>query len=425
MKRKSTTYGTRFAASLVALLMVLSVIGSVGTVSAQTEETLLESDFEEESLNETAWTHQSEDIDASAGINDNTSNSGETSAYHHGAAGALVSQAMNASGTNYVEVSYWVQKGAEDFSEEPEANESLVVEYRDDEGNWEEVARYDEELEDGEEVSETLNISDTGALHDNLALRFRQQGADDPNGDYWHVDDVSVTAASEGSNSGSSGSSGPSEPDDVAVGVDSTSMSVNDTSQVTVTATDMNRGLSLYELRISVENGSTAEIVGADYPDTMGHLSEPELSDGNSTVRVHAVDVGRTSNPSADTSQELAHVEVRGEDVGASDVTVDVVQIEDDNDDDMVVMNSTAGAVTVSPPAIENGSTPQDLDGDGNFEDVDGDGNVTSDDVDLLFEIMSDTDAESDRSAYDFNDNGRLDFDDLVTLSEAHQQTDR
>jgi len=168
--------------------------------SGETEETLLDSDFEDGSLSDADWSHDAIEDSADAGVSDATSNSGSYSAYHLGGEGALVSDELDASDADAVAVSYWIQKGSEAFSENPDAGEGedLVVEYLDDQGDWVEVDRVEDTVEPGAEATETLTLSDD-ALHDGLQIRFRQQGASISDGDYWHVDDVSVTATSSGS----------------------------------------------------------------------------------------------------------------------------------------------------------------------------------------------------------------------------------
>jgi PKD repeat protein len=57
---------------------------------------------------------------------------------------------------------------------------------------------------------------------------------------------------------------------------------------------------------------------------------------------------------------------------------------------------------------------PTDPDDDGVFEDVNGNGQLDFDDVVVLFENLSDAEAEFQ----DVNGNGRIDFDDIVELFE-------
>jgi PKD repeat protein len=183
-----------------------SIVSYDWTVTApdgQSETTLLEADFEGGSLSDAGLTHQAIEDSASAGVDDATSNSGSQSAYHYGGEGAIATGNLDASGATAVEVSYWIQKGDEAFSENPDAGagEDIVVEYLDDQGDWVEVDRVEDSVDPGAETTGTVTLTATAALHDGLQLRFRQEGASTTLGDYWHVDDVSVTAIGGGAQS--------------------------------------------------------------------------------------------------------------------------------------------------------------------------------------------------------------------------------
>jgi hypothetical protein len=175
---------------------------------------VLSTDFESGSLSAAGWSHDAIESSAGAGVSDATSNSGSQSAYHNGAEGALVSPALDASGAQSVTIDYWVQKGAEAFSENPDAGagEDLVVEYLDSGGDWVEIDRIEDSVSPGAEFSESLTVDDGGALHDGMQLRFRQEGGSTATGDYWHVDDVSVTATGDGQSTTLSGQTGTFTP---------------------------------------------------------------------------------------------------------------------------------------------------------------------------------------------------------------------
>jgi VCBS repeat-containing protein len=80
--------------------------------------------------------------------------------------------------------------------------------------------------------------------------------------------------------------------------------------------------------------------------------------------------------------------------------------------------DTTTGLLrVVSPTPLPGGEgPPTDPDGDGLYEDVDGDGAATYADVVALFEAFASEAVAANWIAFDFNRNGRLDFDDLVTL---------
>lgn len=68
------------------------------------------------------------------------------------------------------------------------------------------------------------------------------------------------------------------------------------------------------------------------------------------------------------------------------------------------------------PDPVVGDKSPTDPDDDGLYEDIDGDGSETYDDVVDLFENYDDPAVQNNPEAYDFNENGHLDFDDIVEL---------
>jgi PKD repeat protein len=83
--------------------------------------------------------------------------------------------------------------------------------------------------------------------------------------------------------------------------------------------------------------------------------------------------------------------------------------------------NSANGTLVVDAPADEgdgDGGSPTDPDNDGLYEDFNGNGQLDFDDIVTLFESASDPAVHDDSDRYDFNGNGRFDFDDIVTLFE-------
>lgn len=61
---------------------------------------------------------------------------------------------------------------------------------------------------------------------------------------------------------------------------------------------------------------------------------------------------------------------------------------------------------------------PRDLDGDGLYEDLTGDGELTFADVEVFFHQMDWIEENLPIEHFDFNGNGRIDFDDIVDLFE-------
>jgi len=84
---------------------------------------------------------------------------------------------------------------------------------------------------------------------------------------------------------------------------------------------------------------------------------------------------------------------------------------------------ATLGALDWEPSGplpLEDGmSRPTDPDGDGRFEDTNGDTRITMADVEALARVMDSPKVTESASSYDWNGNGRVDYDDLVMLYDS------
>jgi hypothetical protein len=90
------------------------------------------------------------------------------------------------------DISFWVRHGSDAFSEYPDDNEDLVVEYRRTDNSWAQLAIYRGGGVAGQIFNDTF-ILPPDALHGTLAIRARQTGGSNGNFDWWHLDDVVVT----------------------------------------------------------------------------------------------------------------------------------------------------------------------------------------------------------------------------------------
>lgn len=146
---------------------------------------LFQDDFEDGSFN-SDWTVSGS---GTGEITTQTSNSGIYSANHHGGAGQVTSRIIDLSSQLEVNISYWVQRGDNSFSERPDTGEDLIVEYYNDVGSW---IPLDTFLGSGTAAQEynIFHILPADALHANFRIRFRQTGASGSSLDYWHFDDV-------------------------------------------------------------------------------------------------------------------------------------------------------------------------------------------------------------------------------------------
>ena len=136
-----------------------------------------------------------------SGIGTFTSNSNACSLFTRGAAVALTSSTVDLSSATGADLTAWVRKGSDAFSEDPDnSGESLTIEFFDSTGIWLTLQSFDAgALAPGAITNVNISLP-ANALHANFQLRISQQGGSGgppANGglgwDFWHVDDVVVT----------------------------------------------------------------------------------------------------------------------------------------------------------------------------------------------------------------------------------------
>lgn len=141
---------------------------------------------------------------------------------------------------------------------------------------------------------------------------------------------------------------------------------VDGTGQAVVNLSRAPDGLSGFELNVSVGDGSVAAVVSASYPSSFA-LTETTTNDDNTTITVKAADLQNNTVP-GDTDIRLATIDVRGESDGTTDLTIDVVKLDDDaggpiqaaTDPGTVTVGTGSGGstATATPTATERTTTP-------------------------------------------------------------------
>ncbi len=200
------------------------------------------------------------------------------------------------------------------------------------------------------------------------------------------------------------------------LGIDSAAVTRGATGSVDLRLLAAMDGLAGATLTVSVDP-DVARIAGADYADDLSLSREPRIAPDGSSVELSFVDVGGAVQPGA-TDVPLATLDVVGRGTGTADLQVSVDRFQAENGDDLEVATRN-GLVVVGPPQVPGGAAPPtDPDGDRRYEDVNGNGRMDYDDVVTLFESFESDAVGMNVAAYDFNDNGKLDFDDVVELYE-------
>ncbi len=112
------------------------------------------------------------------------------------------SPVIDLAGRSGGQLSYWMRRGSDAFSEYPEATgENYLVQYYASDGSWKILAQYPSGIAQGQIYTPTIELP-PDALHAGFRLRFYQPSGSGKTGsggaagvvgyDYWHMDDVVV-----------------------------------------------------------------------------------------------------------------------------------------------------------------------------------------------------------------------------------------
>ena len=118
------------------------------------------------------------------------SNSGNTGLFTRHGPVVAQSPAFNAA-VPAAELTIWVRRGSDAFSEYPDGGEDLLLEFRRTDGTWGALRTYPGGGTPGQIFNDSLFLP-SDALHGSVALRLRQDGGSGVDFDYYHIDDIRV-----------------------------------------------------------------------------------------------------------------------------------------------------------------------------------------------------------------------------------------
>ena len=124
-----------------------------------------------------------------AGINNSTANSPANSLFLNGGVVEVTSLPVDTTNPLFGDVTVWIRRGSDAFSENPDAGEDLVIEYRDDVGSWIALETFTGSGGQGQIFSRTYTLP-AAARHAGFQLRVRMLGGSGNTWDFWHIDDV-------------------------------------------------------------------------------------------------------------------------------------------------------------------------------------------------------------------------------------------
>lgn len=125
-------------------------------------------------------------------INGDTFNSSGNSMYLRHSTVTTQSDTFDSTGLD--EITVWVRRGSDAFSENPEAGEDLVFEYLNSSGTWIELETFTGSGTQGE-IFDRSYTGITDAEYATFRVRFRLLTGSGSDFDYWHIDDLCFLSA--------------------------------------------------------------------------------------------------------------------------------------------------------------------------------------------------------------------------------------
>ena len=125
------------------------------------------------------------------GIGSQTFNSAGNSLYLRWGVVRVTSNDIDLSVTSTANLAFWLRRGSDSFSENPENGEDFTVEYFNSSGAWINLETFPGNGTPGEIFNRRYGLP-ADALHSGFKIRFAMTDGSGPDWDYWHVDDVCV-----------------------------------------------------------------------------------------------------------------------------------------------------------------------------------------------------------------------------------------
>ncbi|MGI9238148.1 MAG: hypothetical protein ACR2QZ_12170 [Woeseiaceae bacterium] len=124
-----------------------------------------------------------------AGTSNATSSSPLNSLFLNGGVVSVSSNVIDTSDPSFSDLTLWIRRGDDFFSEDPDVGEDLVLEYFNDAGSWTALETFAGNGASGQTYARTYNLPAAGR-HAGFRLRFRMTNGSGSIWDFWHVDDV-------------------------------------------------------------------------------------------------------------------------------------------------------------------------------------------------------------------------------------------
>jgi len=124
-----------------------------------------------------------------AGVSAATSQSPVNAMFLNGGIVNVTSTPIDTSDPYFSDLTLWIRRGSDAFSEDPDGGENLVVEYLDSASSWVALETFSGNGGPGQIFSRSYTLPAAGR-HAGLQVRFRMTGGSGAGWDFWHIDDV-------------------------------------------------------------------------------------------------------------------------------------------------------------------------------------------------------------------------------------------
>lgn len=123
------------------------------------------------------------------GVSAATAASPSNSLFVNGGTVTATSNVVDTTDVWLSDLAIWIRRGSNAFSDRPDQNEDLIVEYQDNVGTWITLEFFNGNGQPGQIFIRNYLLPAAGR-HAGMRLRFSMTGGNGANVDFWHIDDV-------------------------------------------------------------------------------------------------------------------------------------------------------------------------------------------------------------------------------------------
>ncbi|MFW6436294.1 MAG: hypothetical protein ACOCYZ_01515, partial [Halococcoides sp.] len=197
------------------------------------------------------------------------------------------------------------------------------------------------------------------------------------------------------------------------------------TADVEVTLDEVpEAGLAGYELDLSIDDTDVAAFetgrsASAEFPSEFSDVSESSLSEDSATIKASDTD---ENYEGGETDVLLATLPIEAVGEGTTEISISIETLQTDGEGESIDAVTKVTKLTVEvppggdPDPVEDGLPAPEESDDGFFGDINGNGRLEYMDVILFFDHVDDEVIQGHVDAFDANDDGEVNLQDVVAL---------